>query len=50
MRTERQESSQLCFPHKGKRLGGKVKNPYTIVLHYWVRQNLKNREELEQNE
>lgn len=43
-------SSELCFPHKGKKPGEREgkKNPYTTVLHYWVGQNPTNREELEE--
>lgn len=50
MRTHRQGSSELCFPHKGKKPGEREgkKNPYTTVLHYWVGQNPTNREELEE--
>lgn len=50
MRTHRQGSSELCFPHKGKKPGEREgkKNPYTTVLHYWVAQNPTNREELEE--
>lgn len=48
MRTERKTgTSELLFPLRGKKIWGERKgqrNPYTIVLHYWMRENLKSRE------
>lgn len=45
MRTKDRGALNFAFHIRAKRLGkeGK-KNPYTIVLHYWVGQNLSNRE------
>lgn len=48
MRTERKTgTSELFFSFEGKKRfwGNGWRNPYTIVLHYWMRENLKEGEE-----
>lgn len=53
MRTERKTGTSELFPLKGKKIWGKRKgwrNPYTIVLHYWMRDRTEGERGLRERE